>query len=380
LDGIELPMWCLAEFKSFRPVVLRCLLASALSVCLSFPPALAKTGVRALDEPAIAVRDPSGVPLISVARAGNRLVAVGVHGVIIISDDNGASWQQAAVPVNVALTAVSFATPRIGWAVGHYGVILRTTDGGLNWSLQLNGLQANQLTLAAAQAAVAANDPAPGTPLAMKRANFFVAAGADKPFLTIWTPNADEAIALGAYRLAMKTTDGGKTWSDWDLHVGDPLSHNLYDIVPIGADLYIAAETGLVFHSADGGDSFAQVTPPVEATMFGALATGDGGLLVYGVAGQAFTTKDAGHSWQNIPGFDTNANLIAATTLADGAIVLGGENGILYASHDHGQSFKPLPETEPMAIYDIVQAANGDLVVVGNAGVLLVPAKDFNPA
>ncbi|MDO6748847.1 WD40/YVTN/BNR-like repeat-containing protein, partial [Gilvimarinus sp. 1_MG-2023] len=77
--------------------------------------------------------------LLDITQAGERLVAVGAFGHILYSDDQGASWQQAQVPVSVTLTAVSFADARHGWAVGHDGIILATEDGGLNWRKQLDG-------------------------------------------------------------------------------------------------------------------------------------------------------------------------------------------------------------------------------------------------
>ena len=43
----------------------------------------------------------------------------------------------AKVPVDATLTAVSFTDDaRQGWAVGHLGVILHSTDGGETWSVQ----------------------------------------------------------------------------------------------------------------------------------------------------------------------------------------------------------------------------------------------------
>jgi photosystem II stability/assembly factor-like uncharacterized protein len=335
--------------------------------------------VRALNEPAIHVKAPDKVFLDAIARAGNRLVAGGEHGVIITSDDNGLNWVQAAVPVNVEITAIAFTSPAQGWAVGHYGVILHTQDAGATWQVQLNGLQANQLTSAAAQAAVAAKDPSPGTPLATIRADHFVSGGADKPFLTIWAQNPQDAIIFGAYRLAMKTTDGGAHWTDWSLHVGDALSNNLYDIATVGNQLYIAAETGLMFRSNDNGQSFAELSPPGNATLFGVIGIGDNGVLVFGVAGQAFLSEDGGQSWKSIA-FGTSDNLIAATKLLDGSIVVANEDGTLYRNAGAGQSFMPLRFAAPMAIFDLVQAPDGSLILVGNGGVMLVPPQDFKPS
>jgi photosystem II stability/assembly factor-like uncharacterized protein len=351
----------------------------AIAVCclaLLSQPAAADTGVRALDEPAIHAKAPDKVFLDAIARAGNRLVAGGEHGVIITSDDNGLSWVQAAVPVNVEITAIAFSTPTQGWAAGHYGVILHTRDAGATWQVQLNGNQANQLTLAAAQAAVATKDPSPGTPLAAVRAEHFINGGADKPFLTIWAQSPRDAIIFGAYRLAMKTTDGGVHWTDWSLHVDDAYSHNLYDVATVGGQLYIAAETGLIFRSTDGGQSFAELSPPGNATLFGAIGAGDHGVLVFGVAGQAFLNQGGGQSWTPVA-FGTSDNLVAATKLRDGSIVVANEDGTLYKSTDTGQSFTPLHLPIPMAVFDLVQAQDGSLIVTGNNGVMHFPMQDL---
>jgi len=340
-------------------------------------PLYAATGIRALDEPAIAAKAPDKVSLIAIARAGDRLVAVGEHGVITYSDDNGLTWRQASVPVTVTLTCVAFANAHEGWAAGHYGVILHTNDAGATWQMQLDGIQANQLTMAAAEQSAAQTNASDFSEHALRRAKFFMAAGPDKPFLSIWVKDARNVMVFGAYRMVMKTGDGGQTWQDWSLHVSDNLSHNLYDVAPVGTDLFIAGEIGLVFRSTDGGQTFTEATPPTNATILGVVPAGPGSLVVFGIAGQAYRSDDSGQSWVTLP-FNTGANLTAGHLLPNGAILITGEDGMLYFSKDHGQSFQPLPEVEPMALYDFAQAANGDVVTVGNLGVAHLPAVDFS--
>jgi len=69
--------------------------------------------------------------MLSATRAGDRLVAVGDHGVVLLSDDDGKNFRQAhAVPTRATLTGVTFIDAREGWACGHWGVVLHTTDGG----------------------------------------------------------------------------------------------------------------------------------------------------------------------------------------------------------------------------------------------------------
>ncbi len=353
-----------------------------LSVCLSLAFCMLlggrvwATDLSALTRPAIAVKAPDKVVLIAVTNAGQRLVAVGVHGVIVYSDDSGQSWAQAKVPVDVTLTAVRFANAQDGWAVGHYGVVLHTTDGGLTWQKQLDGNQVNQMTMAAAQAAVAANDPSLGTPRAIARADHFMAGGPENPFLSLIATDANNVTVFGAYRMTFKSTDGGKDWVDWSLHVGDAISHNLYDVTRVGTDIFLVGEAGSVYRSTDNGMTFPAVTVPAQSTLFAVLPTGDGGVFTFGVAGLAFRSADAGKTWQPV-NFDTQSNLTAGVVLSSGAIIVGNEAGAIGISTDHAQTFSPLPGFQPMEIFGLVQAPDGDVVAVGSAGVIIIPAKEF---
>lgn len=332
--------------------------------------------IRALDEPAIAVKAPDKAFLVAITNAGPRLVAVGEHGVIIYSDDNGASWRQASVPVMVTLTAVAFADPLNGWAVGHYGVILHTGDGGVTWQLQLNGIQANALTMAAAQAAAADGSTAAGAPYALKRAAAFLEAGPDKPFLCLQVTSANDVTVFGAYRMVMHTTDGGKHWSDWSLQVADNLSHNLYAVTAPGPVSYLVGEMGLIFRSTDAGQSYQEIQPPSSATFFGVITLNDNSIFVFGVAGLAFRSNDGGKTLQPII-LGTSTNLVAGLHLKSGAIVLAAQDGRLFMSEDNATTFKSLQTVIPMGVSGIAEATDGDLVVAGDHGIVRIASANL---
>src|SRR5690348_14553614 len=92
--------------------------------------------VDVLDSPALASPLAARGLLNGLASAGDRIVAVGQRGHILWSDDRGAHWQQAQVPVSSDLVAVAFPSPTQGWAVGHDGVILHSADAGKTWTRQ----------------------------------------------------------------------------------------------------------------------------------------------------------------------------------------------------------------------------------------------------
>src|SRR5258708_650201 len=54
---------------------------------------------KTLNRPALMTTRVRDAFMVAVARAGRRLVAVGEHGIIVWSDNNGISWHQAKVPV-----------------------------------------------------------------------------------------------------------------------------------------------------------------------------------------------------------------------------------------------------------------------------------------
>jgi photosystem II stability/assembly factor-like uncharacterized protein len=336
----------------------------------------ALTGVAALDTSSIPVKTPARVLLVALARtASHRLVAVGEHGVVIYSDDNGENWTQASVPANVTLTCVAFATAEIGWAAGHFGAILKTRDGGATWEVQLNGIQANQLTLTAAQDPAVATDPCPCAPLALRRATHFMDEGPDKPFLCLLVLSPQKILTFGAYRMAMLSNDGGASWTDWSLHIYDKYSHNIYDAAMIGSTCYLVAEEGLVFASTDGCSSFLPLTPTSSTTLFGVLGAKDGSIIVYGVAGAAFRSTDAGKSWINIM-LASQDDITCGRGLESGVIILASEAGVLFKSTDNGVSFNAIPGITPVPIFDIQEAADGSLMAVGAAGVMVI-SKDI---
>jgi photosystem II stability/assembly factor-like uncharacterized protein len=322
-------------------------------------------------EPATPILSAERVFLIATARAGARLLAVGQQGVIVYSDDNGSSWAQAAVPVSVTLVAICFADHRTGWAAGAFGVVLKTADGGTTWQKCLDGNQVNALISSTADAFAKSNPGTTASARAVRRAGIFLNDGPDKPFLALLSISPKSVLAFGSYRMLMRSDDGGETWTDLSLAVADPISNNLYGAARIGDRIYVAAETGLVFCSTDGGRTFPQVTPAAQATLFGVCGTGGDGVLVYGVAGQAYYSQDHGNSW-SASAINDNADLTSAGIVGN-RVMVASEDGALFASTDQGSSFALLPGfSASMQINDFLETADGALLLVGNAGPQIV--------
>jgi photosystem II stability/assembly factor-like uncharacterized protein len=331
-------------FRAPRAVVW---LAFALALASSAPAAVLRDhlyGVKALSE--------------------RNAVAVGAYGAVYVTSDGGRTWQARESGTRVPLFSVDFADPEHGWAVGKSGEILATTNGGKTWTRQKS-------------------------PIDDGKALFRVRA-VDRG--TVW--------AVGDWGAIAVTTDGGATWQDRSLATlrvladdrADRTSHLvledvvLYDVVwPDARHGYIAGEFATVLATDDGGATWVKRTLPTEKTIFGiAFASPLEGWAV-GIDGLVLHTTDGGRAWTVQHGnpepatidelaFNDalkNPGMYAVAVVGDRGIVVG-DTGTLLVSGDGGRSWarRVLPERERYSwLRDVSLVAGGAGVVVGAKGI-----------
>jgi photosystem II stability/assembly factor-like uncharacterized protein len=310
-------------------------------ILLTVKPAAALV-ISPMDQPALAISDPQDVALIAIAYEAGRLVAVGEHGVIVISEDKGASWHQAASPVSVTLTSVYFVNSTEGFVTGQFGVVLRTQDGGRTWTRVLDGITAAHLAVTAAAQLVAAAPKDPTALAALAEAHRLVAQGPDKPFFDSYFSDAQNGFVIGAYNLIYRTADGGRSWTAWMSHTGNTKRFHLYAIAADGGDIYIAGEQGLVLRSIDGGQSFQQLSTPYAGSFFSVATAPSGEVVIAGLEGNAFRSVDQGVSWQQINGLPP-VGIVSVTFGSDQKLWLANQAGQIFWSLDGGKTMSMLP-------------------------------------
>ncbi len=299
------------------------------------------------EKPALLMPRAAKSLILDLTNAGQRLVATGWRGHILISDDDAQSWQQVESPTRNMLTSVYFSDQQRGWTVGHGAVILETEDGGQNWKL-----------LSAA--------PEEERPL----------------FDVIVTDNF--GFAIGAYAKFMTTIDGGKNWTpkefviekdatqDLDDEESMPFDFHLNGIARSGAGiLYIAAEAGYLFRSDNNGETWKELPSPYGGSFFGILPLGGETLLAYGLRGHIFRSTNGGDCWEQIE-TKTTALLTDATQLPNGTIVVTGMAGVILTSSDGGVNFT-LQQPDRVSLTSIAITKAGTIVVAGEKGFKTLP-------
>ena len=293
--------------------------------------------------------------VLDLATFDQRCVAVGWRGHILLSDDDGQTWQQIEVPTRSMLTSVYFSDNLRGWAVGHNAVILATEDGGQAWKI------------------------------------LSAAPEEERPLFDV-VVTGSYGFAIGAYAKFMVTQDGGRSWEPGELVVEVseeqvkeslddeeeplPFDYHFYSIARATDKVfYIAAEAGYLFRSDDGGHTWQELPSPYEGSFFGILPLPDNTLLAYGLRGHIFRSADGGQNWQPIE-TATTAIITDAVRMPDGTVVVVGMGGVVLVSSDEGQTFA-LQKFGRVGLTAIVTTASGKIVVAGERGGKVLDLSSF---
>ncbi len=277
--------------------------------------------------------------VLDIAYASERIVAVGIFGHVLLSDNYGESFRQADyVPTQATLTAVSFADSRHGWAVGHDATIIATSDGGQTWSVQYSDLEFGN------------------------------------PLFTVHFFDLQNGIAMGAYGLVLETANGGRRWTRRALRPADVSDLHLNKIVSVNDSLYVASEFGTVYRSIDRGRTFASVQSPTTESFWNALALPGGGVVFMGDDGAAWKTDATLKSWTQLTA-PADIRFAGATLVNGSALTLvgatrNGDGVIAYAMQDGALTLQL--ERGVGGFATAVPGQRGKLVIGGENGLRLV--------
>jgi photosystem II stability/assembly factor-like uncharacterized protein len=330
---------------------------------------LAGSFVHPVDEPALISALAARSPLLAVEQAGNRVVAVGLRGNIVYSDDSGATWRQAVVPVSVDLLGVSFPGPKVGWAVGHGGVVLATRDGGATWTKQLAGKQAAEI---AQRYYKGRNAPTPEERRALEQATAQLTQSGAQPFLDVLFESETSGFVVGAFNTIFRTEDGGKTWVPWMDRTSNPEELHFYSVRGRQGQVFLAGEQGRVWRLQADSKKFVPVPTPYMGTFFGLVVAEPGTLLAFGMRGAVYRSPDEGATWQRVP-MNTGAGITAGAALPDGRIAVVDQGGSIHISLDGGRTFFATRLKRPMPYYGVAPGSNGTLILAGAAGAFGLP-------
>jgi photosystem II stability/assembly factor-like uncharacterized protein len=185
--------------------------------------------------------------------------------------------------------AVHFWNERRGLAIGAYGLIFGTEDGGQTWASWSDRV--------------------------------------DNPkgqHLNALYVDGDFVMIAGEQGLLLRSVDGGRRFE----RVQTPYAGSWFAVAGQGDPVVLGGLRGNVFWSTDRGSTFTASRVPTQVTIASALAPRDGPWLFLDQAGLLLSSRDQGRSLQPVPR-PPGPPLTALASSSDGAIAAASFAGVI---------------------------------------------------
>ncbi|MBI5216800.1 MAG: T9SS type A sorting domain-containing protein [Ignavibacteriae bacterium] len=223
---------------------------------------------------------PTGSLLLGVfAQNEDTVIAVGSYGTIIKTTDGGERWsiqQNAGAVAGVSLYSVKFSSDVVGYVVGTLGTILKTTDGGDTWIQQSSGTTSTLYGVSFVNDTVG---------FAVGGTSFTITGYPD------WTLYKDPVV--------LRTTNGGKIW----VSLPFPFFSGLKSVVFRDAlNGIVAGDSLSVFRTSDGGITWDRVlsSSTVANSNKSVCYAGNNTYFTIG-SGDVHRSTDDGLTWELLP-------------------------------------------------------------------------------
>lgn len=330
-----------------------------------------------------------GADLYGVYAQGDTVWAVGYWGTVLRSTDGGETWTHTATPTRETLFSVSFADAQHGWAVGANGALLRSTDGGVSWEEQsatrvdtfgerspvdvhlfgVAAVSANEAwTVGDYGLVLHTRDGSSWEQVTLSEEVFADDNLLERIFNAVDFSDPRHGWIAGEFGTTLRTNDGGKTWVGDRTLVDTPNDIYLYDISAIdGERAAISGLAGTVLTTQDGGQTWEPQRTGSSAGLFGVSWTDGRGGAAVGDRGEIFTREANPGRWIR-PEQPRLFNWLADVDHADpNRIFAVGEKGLILRSEDGGLSWVQVAGAPPPPL--------GGVSVPPEPGAAIEPSK-----
>ena len=304
----------------------------------------------------------------ALEKVGDRIYGVGVHGIVIFSDDEGETWTQAeSVPTQNTLTDISCTTEERCWISGHDATILHSSDAGKTWNIQYQDIDF------------------------------------DAPLLSIHMYDDNTGVAIGAFALSLRTTNGGDSWDYLFLTDDEFQPHLNYTYGDQQAwrksskdEGYAVGELGKYYVSDDQGLNWLEIDTGYFGSFWSGIKVDNGQSLLLGMSGKLTLATLIDRNEDPPVGkevyiacyesglyeddckvyvFDnlfigTKNSMTSAIILDDGRIAISGNGGAITVVDLHKKKeIQTCIRADRLSNTSIIQLASDEFLIAGERGV-----------
>ena len=236
---------------------------------------------------------------------------------LLINFQVPAQWKQQISGVNENLFSLYFINDQIGWVIGKNGTILKTTDGGSNWSK--------------------------------------VNLGYNNDLHAVYFVNENTGWIVGNDGLIFKTSDGGQNWlrqvpedtlTNWDVFFADE-NHGWIGTLSTNP----SNKQAKILRTTDGGQNWKAYTAGISNSLTLFFIDNNNG-WAGGWGGDLARTNDGGITW-SIQSSGTDVSRTSVSFVNDSVGWTVGGGGKITKTTDGGNSWFLLPFDQPVYINSV---------------------------
>lgn len=272
-----------------------------------------------------------------------------------------AQWTSIPSPYSGNLWCIKFFDQNVGY-IGGNTAILKTTDGGLNWtSAAITDFSINNFAFTSATTGyygannnIVRKTTNQGTSWSMQNPN-----ASPFPIMSLSFPNATNGWAVGNAGTVRKTTDGGNTW----IVVNSGISTNLTEVhfIDLNVGIFIG-ENGFIRRTTNGLSSWGSVSSGTTSNLYDMYFVNSTTGFIAGGNGTILKTTNGGASWTALNS-GTTQWLYAICFKDELEGYAGGANGTIVHTTDGGVTWQTDNSGIPQAINDIAYVNNQFIAV-----------------
>jgi photosystem II stability/assembly factor-like uncharacterized protein len=285
---------------------------------------------------------------------GVRGWAVGAYGTIRRTNDGGRTWRRQTSGTQRPLYGLAAADVRSAWAVGEDGLILRTTDSGRTWRRQDSRTDRSFFAATAVSGSTGWAVGARGVVRLTTDGGRTWRTGYSKsaqPFFSVDFVSSLRGWVVGDNGKIMRTTDGGRTWKGQV----SPSGNALYGVsfrdrlrgVAVG-------DGGVILRTLDGGGTWRRMTSSVTTRLSAVELRPTGIGFASGDAGIVLRTADGGRTWRRTQ-LPTRTTLGALDCYTATRVWTAGAAGVAYRTVDSGRTWKRVTYGLWRSLQDVTQ-------------------------